>query len=125
MNNRLTKEEAIDQVFSTVELENVVGNPESLSDFLDHVELGVRAFVRVMLQQYAEDEFMRYIGAKPYERTPHRRDYRHGHRKRTVETRIGLIDDLDVPLGRNAVKSLRSLLFKNIFPLSSIPLLMT
>jgi transposase-like protein len=81
MNNRLTKEEAIDQVFSTVELENVVGNPESLSDFLDHVELGVRAFVRVMLQQYAQDEFMRHIGAKPYERTPHRRDRRHAHRK--------------------------------------------
>jgi hypothetical protein len=54
---------------------------------------------------------MRYIGAKPYERT--------------LETGFGLIDDLDVPLGRNDMKSLWSLLFKNIFPLSSIPLLMT
>jgi len=37
MNNRLTKEEAIDQVFSTVELEEAIRNFESLSDFLDHV----------------------------------------------------------------------------------------
>lgn len=100
MNNRLAKEEVIDQVFSTVELQEAVRNFESLSDFLDHVELGVRAFVRVMLQEYAADEFMRYIGAKPYERTPHRRDYRHGSRKKALETRFGVIDDLEAPLGR-------------------------
>ena len=41
MNNTLAKKEAIDQVPSTVELENVVGNPETLSDFLDHFELEV------------------------------------------------------------------------------------
>lgn len=100
MKNRLAKEEVIDQVFSTVELQEAVRNFESLSDFLDHVELGVRAFVRVMLQEYAADEFMRYIGAKPYERTPHRRDYRHGSRKKALETRFGVIDDLEAPLGR-------------------------
>jgi putative transposase len=102
MSNRLAKKEDIDQVPSTFELENGISDFESLSDFLDHVELGVRAFVREMLQEYAEDEFMRYIGAKPYERTPNRQDYRHGSRKKTLQTRFGVIDDMDVPLGRKA-----------------------
>ncbi len=102
MSHRLAKREAIDQAPSTGELEEVVGHFESLGDFLDHVELGVRGFVRAMLQHYAADEFMRYIGAKPYERTATRQDYRHGSRKKTLETRFGRIDDLEVPLGRSA-----------------------
>jgi len=31
--------------------------------------------VREMLQAYAEEEFMRYIGARPYEGVENRRDY--------------------------------------------------
>jgi putative transposase len=102
MNNRLPKKDVVNQVPCTVELGEAVSNFETLGDFLDHVELGVRVFVRVMLQQYAEDEFMRYIGAKPYERTPNRRDYRHGQRKKTMKTRFGVIEDLEVPLGRKS-----------------------
>lgn len=101
MNKRLAKEEVIGQVPSTVEWQEAVRDFESLSDFLAHVELGVRAFVRVMLQEYAEDEFMRHIGAKPYERTANRRDYRHGSRKKALETRFGVIDDLEVPLAES------------------------
>ena len=74
----------------------------SLDDFLDYVEIGVRAFVREMIQTYAEDEFMRYIGARPYERTEARRDYRNGTRTRALQTRFGLIEDLQIPLGRKA-----------------------
>ena len=48
MNNTLAKKKAIDQVSSTVKLEKVVGNFENLGDFLDHMELGVRAFVTEM-----------------------------------------------------------------------------
>ena len=103
----------MDQVFSTVELQEAVRNFESLSDFLDHAELGARAFVRAMLQQYAEDEFMRYIGAKPYERTPNRRDYRHGSRKKALETRFGVIDGLEAPLGRKAAISYSTILARH------------
>ena len=91
-------------------MEEVSSEFESLSEFLDHVELGVRAFVRVMLQKYAEDEFMRYIGAKPYERTERRRDYRNGTRRRTLETRFGLIEDLQIPLGRKGGVSYSTIL---------------
>jgi len=58
--------------------------------------------VRTMLQEYAKDEFMRYIGARPYERTEDRRDYRNGTRKRTLQTRFGVIEDIEIPLGRKA-----------------------
>lgn len=75
---------------------------DSLSSFLDHVELGVRAFVREMIQGYAEDEFLSYIGAKPYERTPMRRDRRNGGRKRTLETRFGVVEDVHLPRARKA-----------------------
>ena len=110
MEKRVTEQEAIDQACITDELDETPVEFESLGDFLDHVELGVRAFVRVMLQQYAEDEFMRYIGAKPYERTATRQDYRNGARNRTLETRFGLIDDLEIPLGRTAGTSYSTIL---------------
>ncbi|GEM_PF-3301119 len=65
MENRVTEQEVNDQGTFTDELDGSGNQFEDLGDFLDHVELGVRAFVREMLQQYAEDEFMRYMGAKP------------------------------------------------------------
>jgi len=54
----------------------------------------------VMLQAYAEEEFLRYIGVMPYERSPLRRDWRNGSRSRTLETRFGRIEDLPLPRGR-------------------------
>jgi len=38
-------------------------------ELLDVIEKGVRKFIRTMLEIYAKDEFLRYIGARPYERT--------------------------------------------------------
>ena len=102
MEKRVAEEEVIDQ--ETFE-QNRYEDPlefEGLSDFLDYVEVGIRDFVRTMLQEYAKDEFMRYIGAKPYERTEDRRDYRNGTRKRTLQTRFGVIEDIQIPLGRKA-----------------------
>ncbi|MBW2304330.1 MAG: hypothetical protein JRF57_11535 [Deltaproteobacteria bacterium] len=61
MEKRIAEQEVIDQVAFTDELDEDGYQFENLGDFLAHIELAVRAFVRVMLQQYAEDEFMRYI----------------------------------------------------------------
>ena len=47
-------------------------------ELLDAIEEGVRKFVRTTLEVYAKDEFLRYIGARPYERTEKRKDYRNG-----------------------------------------------
>jgi len=102
MEGTVTGQEVVDQATFTDEVGEDGQEFESLADFLDHVELGVRAFVRAMLQKYAEDEFLRYIGAKPYGRTEKRQDYRNGTRKRTLRIRFGLIDDLKIPLAREA-----------------------
>jgi transposase-like protein len=99
MENRVAEQDLIDQATFADEEEDSY-QFETLGNFLDYIELGVRAFVRVMVQQYAEDEFLRYIGAKPYERTEKRKDYRNGTRRRTLRTRFGLIDDLNIPLAR-------------------------
>jgi putative transposase len=98
----LAKRERIEQSQSQlVAGESVIGSPfQDLSAFLDHVEGEVRDFVRTMIQAYAEDEFLRYIGAKPYERCATRRDRRNGSRPKKLETRFGLISDLKLPRGR-------------------------
>ncbi|RLC35976.1 hypothetical protein DRH29_05425 [candidate division Kazan bacterium] len=63
MEKRVAEQEVIDQ--ETFEQEGYEDQLEfeGLSDFLDYVEVGIRDFVRTMLQEYAKDEFMRYIGA--------------------------------------------------------------
>jgi len=38
-------------------------------ELLDAIEGGVRRFVRTTLEVHTKDEFLRYIGARPYERT--------------------------------------------------------
>jgi len=55
-----------------------------------------------MVQAYAEDEFLRYIGACPYERTPRRKDWRNGNRRRALKTRFGVIEDLRLARARRA-----------------------
>ena len=44
-------------------------NTANAEELLDAIEEGVRKFVRTTLEVYAKDEFLRYIGARPYERT--------------------------------------------------------
>ena len=102
MEERVAEQEVVNQAPFEEEITDSYAEFESLGDFLDYVEEGVRSFVRIMLERYAKDEFMRYIGAKPYERTEDRQDYRNGSRKRTLRTRFGLIEDLQIPLGRKA-----------------------
>jgi putative transposase len=100
--NKLARKQVIDQVPCASQSHETAKRFETLTDFLDHVELGVRDFVRQILQEYAEDEFLRYIGAKRYERTPLRQDRRNGSRKRQIETRFGVIEELRLPRGRKS-----------------------
>ena len=69
-------------------------------ELLDAIEEGVRKFVRTTLEVYAKDEFLRYIGARPYERTEKRKDYRNGSLHKTLLTPFGLIEDVNIPRGR-------------------------
>lgn len=99
--NNLARKEATDQAPCKSGLdETTTGRFKTVTEFLDHVEMGVRAFVREMLQEYAEDEFLRFIGAKPYERTPLRKDRRNGFRPKKIQTRFGFIEDLRLPRAR-------------------------
>ncbi len=100
--DNLARKEVIDQGPCTSRLDETTSRFKSVTEFLDHVEMGVRDFVRQMLQGYAEDEFLRFIGAKRYERTPMRQDRRNGSRPRQIETRFGLIEDLRLPRGRRS-----------------------
>ena len=69
-------------------------------ELLDAREEGVRKFVRTTLEVYAKDEFLRYIGARPYERTNRRKDYRNGSLHKTLLTPFGFIEDVNIPRGR-------------------------
>jgi putative transposase len=109
--SNLARKEVIDQVpFGSPLDDEPTSRFKSVTEFLDHVEMGVRDFVRQMLQGYAEDEFLRFISAKPYERTPLRKDRRNGSRPRKLETRFGLIEDLRVPRGRKSATSYSTIL---------------
>jgi hypothetical protein len=100
--NNLARKEAIDQVSCMSRLDEATSGFKSITEFLDQVEMGVRGFVRQMLQGYAEDEFPRFIGAKRYERTPPRKDRRKGSRPNKLERRFALIEDLRLPRGRKS-----------------------
>ena len=100
--NNLARKEAIVQAPCRSRLDEAGSRFESVTEFLDQVETGVREFVRQMLQGFAEDEFLRFIGAKRYERTPLRKDRRNGSRSRKLETRFGVIEDLRLPRARKS-----------------------
>ncbi len=60
----------------------------------------LRDAVRAALITVLEEEVTAVIGAKPYERTQGRRDYRNGSYNRDLETTVGLIQDLPIPRTR-------------------------
>jgi transposase-like protein len=61
----------------------------------------LREAVRSALITVLEEEVTAVIGAKPYERTGERRDYRNGSYSRDLETTMGLIQDLPIPRTRS------------------------
>src|SRR5579859_6937844 len=59
----------------------------------------LRQAVRIALISVLEEEVTAFIGAKPYERCEERRDHRHGHYTRDLDT-VGHLEDLPVPRTR-------------------------
>jgi putative transposase len=70
--------------------------------FEEMVKERLQYAVRVALISVLEEEVTLLIGAKPYERSQERRDYRNGHYTRDLETTVGQIADLPVPRTRSA-----------------------
>src|SRR5690606_40696509 len=66
-------------------------------------EDGIRDFHVTGVQTCAlpifEREFERFLGAGPWERTPSRRGWRNGRKRRTLKTRLGTLE-LRVPKDR-------------------------
>jgi putative transposase len=59
----------------------------------------LRQMLATLVQEMMEQEFTRFLGAQPHERSAARRGYRNGHRRRRYTTRIGTLD-LRVPRDR-------------------------
>ena len=72
----------------------------SITEFLDSIEEGVREFTRRAIESFAEDEFVRYMGCAPYERSEGRSDYRNGTVPHVIETRFGRIENIGIPRAR-------------------------
>lgn len=59
----------------------------------------LRRMLETMVQEALEREFERFLGAGPWERTPSRRGWRNGRKRRTLKTRLGTLE-LRVPKDR-------------------------
>lgn len=82
--DNLARKEVIDQAPCTSRLDQTTSRFQSVTEFVDHIEMGVRDFVRQMREGYAVDESLRLIGAMFYERTPLRKDRRNSSRPRQI-----------------------------------------
>ncbi len=78
---------------------------ESKRQFRDHfwneIHQQILGQVKQMIQDLIGTEFNGLIGARPYERTPHRRTKRNGFYLRSFETRYGRVQDIKVPRARS------------------------
>lgn len=73
---------------------------QALEDLKSGEETGwLKELLEWLLQELLELEFTQFLGAERYERTPHRRGYRNGHRERQLHTRVGTLT-LRVPRDR-------------------------
>src|SRR4051812_14036873 len=59
----------------------------------------LRQMLATLVQETLEQEFARFLGAAPHERTPARRGWRNGYRRRRFTTRVGTLE-LRVPRDR-------------------------
>ncbi len=80
--------------------ETVRGSQETFEQMLRE---RLRQAVRVALMSVLEEEVTAFIGALPYERNEQRRDQRNGHYRRDLETTMGQIAELPVPLNATIV----------------------
>ena len=58
-----------------------------------------RSWLQTMAQELLRTEFVRFVGAQPYERTPARQGYRNGTDPRRLHTRVGSLT-LTIPRDR-------------------------
>jgi len=72
---------------------------QALADLKAGQETWLKELVEWLLQELLELEFTQFLGAERYQRTPHRRGYRNGHRERQLHTRVGTLT-LRVPRDR-------------------------
>lgn len=68
--------------------------------FWDDLQAWQLREVKRLLQDKIDEEFDIQIGASRYERTPHRRDERNGHRYRNYEILGGVVEELKIPRAR-------------------------
>jgi transposase-like protein len=83
-------------------IEALIGSQEVFEQF---VQERLRQAVRSALISVLEEEVTAFIGASAYERTEQRRDQRHGHYTRKLETTMGQITDLPVPRTRGGYQT--------------------
>ena len=89
----------------TPEQKNTQENKISQTEFQELLQEKLRAAVRYTLVAVLEAEVAEVVGAAPYQRSGHRRDYRNGSYSRDLVTGVGLIEDLPVPRTRKGFKS--------------------
>ena len=77
----------------------------SQETFAQLVQERMRQAIRLALISVLEEEVTAIIGAKPYERTDHRRDHRNGSYRRNLGTTVGEIADLPVPRTRQGYQT--------------------
>jgi Transposase, Mutator family len=65
------------------------------------IEEKLQQYLKALIEQLLEAEIDRYLGAKRYERSETRKDYRNGSYARSLGTRHGAIPDVRVPRVRS------------------------
>ncbi len=77
----------------------------SQADFHASLRLTLLQAVRTTLVAVLEEEVEQFIQAKPYERSPFRRDQRNGSYTRDLDTTVGHLADLPVPRTRKGFRT--------------------
>ncbi len=89
----------------TSEIEDTATDQLSQAEFQDLLRQKLQAAVRFTLINILDAEVEALIGAKAYQRTPQRRDYRNGSYQRSLGTSVGVIPDLEVPRTRGGFQT--------------------
>jgi putative transposase len=69
-------------------------------EFFDMLEQQLRDIARITIINTIQDEFDKFIGAAPFQRSEDRNDSRNGVRYRDFETRLGMIENIAIPRAR-------------------------
>src|SRR5437867_652185 len=61
------------------------------------IEINLRHYLKTLIEELLEAELNEHLHATRYERSNARKDYRNGSYERTLATRFGEVEDLQVP----------------------------